>query len=401
MKKLLSLLLLAAGMLQASLFTEPQYTDDSKVLQRLDIDASFLEDPAFRQLKNDMNSRKRNHFLSMLKRGQNYIPTLQRMIDESGIPDVFLYMAMAESHFDAHALSRARAVGLWQFIPQTAKLYGLKIDRYIDERKDPIRSTEAAIKYLKALHRRFGKWYLAAFAYNCGEGRVLRAIKKAGSDELNVLMDEKKGYLPKESRNYLRKIVSLALVANNAELCFTPSELKLLKNPDGKRLVRVKVSGGETLEHIASQIGMRTEDLKTLNPQFNYGFTPPVDGAYINIPADRVKSFKTAYKPGKQKNMFLIHLVKKGENLSRIAHRYGISYKMIITFNQMKKPVIYPKQELIIPIPRGSLHHYKVKKGDSIYKIARQFGVNVATIKARNDLKDNIIHIGDKLVIPN
>ena len=163
----------------------------------------------------------------------------------------------------------------------------------------------------------------------------------------------------------------------------------------------MKVSGGETLEHIASQIGMSGSDLKLLNPQFNYSFTPPEDGAHINIPYGRLTRFKEVYRPGRQKNMFLVHTVKKGENLSKIAHRYGISYKMILSFNRMKRAVIYTKQELIIPVPKGSLHHYRVKKGDSIYKIARRFGIKVATLKARNDLKGNIIHIGDRLVIPN
>jgi len=400
-KKILSLLLLTIGLLHASLFTEPRYNDDTKVLQSLDIEASFLRDPVFRELKNDMNSRKRNHFLRMLKRGQSYIPTLRKMIAESGIPQVFLYMAMAESNFNAHAKSSAKAVGLWQFMPKTATRYGLKIDRYVDERKDPVRSTEAAIKYLKHLHGMFDKWYLAALAYNCGEGRVLRAIKKAGSDDLHVLLDEKRKYLPRESRNYIRKIVSMALVANNAQLCFTQSELALFNPSDSERLIRVKVSGGETVEHIAKQIGMTTKDLKVLNPQFNYGFTPPVKGAFINIPYSRLARFKSDYKPGKQKNMYLVHTVKSGENLSKIAYRYGISYKMIVSFNKVRKGIIYPKQELIIPIPRGSIHHYRVKPGDSIYKIARKFGVKVATIKQRNDLKSNIIHVGDKLVIPN
>ena len=392
---------LTAGFVQASLFTEPEYVDDVKVLETLDIPASFLRDPLFRELKNSLTTVKRTQYLRMLKRGQSYIPTLRKKIAENGIPQVFLYMAMAESNFDAHAKSSAKAVGLWQFMPQTAKRYGLTIDRYLDERKDPVRSTEAAIRYLKRLHGMFGKWYLAALAYNCGEGRVLRAIKKAGTDDLRVLLDEKRRYLPKESRNYLRKIVSMALVANNAQLCFTPKELELFNPSDSERLVRVRVSGGETLEHIAPQIGMKAADLKILNPQFNYGFTPPRKGAYINIPYSRLERFRTHYKPGKQKKMYLVHTVKKGESLSKIAYRYGISYKMIVSFNKIRKGIIYPKQELIIPIPRGSIHHYKVKPGDSIYKIARRFGVKVATIKQRNDLKSNIIHVGDRLVIPN
>ncbi|WP_457596589.1 LysM peptidoglycan-binding domain-containing protein [Hydrogenimonas sp.] len=404
-RKALPLLLLALTaaptFVTASLTTDPVYVDDTKVLETLDIPPTFLRDPLFRELKINLTSVKRKEYLRMLERGRSYIPTLRKMIADSGIPQLFLYMAMAESHFDAHARSSAKAVGLWQFMPMTAKKYGLKIDRYLDERKDPVRSTEAAIRYLKHLHGMFGKWYLAALAYNCGEGRVQRAIAKAGSDDLHVLLDEKRRYLPKESRNYIRKIVSMALVANNAQLCFTPKELKLFNPSDSERLVRVRVNGGETLEHIARQIGMEAKALKKLNPQFNYGFTPPIDGAWVNIPLSRLERFKRDYRPGKQKRMYLVHTVKKGETLSSIAYRYGIDYKMIASFNKIKKGRIYPRQELIIPIPKGSIHHYRVKPGDSIYKIARLFGVKVATIKRRNGLKSDIIHVGDRLVIPN
>lgn len=400
-KYLLFLFLMAGTLLHASLFVEPQYGDDIKVLQTLDIDPSFLSDPIFMQLKNDLSTVKRGHYMRMLERGASYIPTLRKMIHDSSIPPVFLYMAMAESHFDARALSHAKASGLWQFMPKTAERYGLKIDRYIDERRDPVRSTEAAIAYLKRLHKLFGKWYLAALAYNCGEGRVMRAIKRAGSDSLHVLLDEKKRYLPKESRHYLRKILSMALVSNDAGMIFSDISAYSFNRSEGNSLVRVTVSGGETLEHIARTIDMKSEELYRLNPQFNYGFTPPRKSVEINIPYSKLALFKESYKPGKQKNMFLVHKVKKGESLSKIAYRYGINYKMIISFNKMKRPVIFPKQELIIPVPRGSIRHYRVKKGDSIYKIAKLFGIKVATLKARNDLKSNIIHIGDKIVIPN
>jgi membrane-bound lytic murein transglycosylase D len=405
LKRPIAIFIMTAAMfhsaLFASLFMAPQYSDDVKVLQTLDIEPTFLSDPVFQQIKNDLTTKKRNAYFRMLKRGAVYIPTLKKKIHDNDIPPIFLYMAMAESHFDAHALSHVKASGLWQFMPKTAEIYGLKVGRYIDERRDPIKSTEAAIAYLKRLHKLLGKWYLAALAYNSGEGRVLRAIKKAGSDELHVLLDEKKRYLPRESRNYIRKIVSMALVANDGDLCFSGDATHMFNSTEGNTLVRVKVSGGETLEHIAKQIGLPVKTMKRLNPQFNYGFTPPDKCAYVNIPYSRLATFKAAYRPGKQKHMFLVHRVKKGENLSRIAHRYGISYKMILSFNKMKKPVIFPKQELIIPIPRGSLHRYKVKKGDSIFKIARLFGVKVATIKERNELKGDIIHVGDKLVIPN
>ena len=190
-------------------------------------------------------------------------------------------------------------------------------------------------------------------------------------------------------------------MANDASTLFADVGSYAFNRSEGNSLVRVEVGGGETLEHIASTIGMKSEELQRLNPQFNYGFTPPSKSAMINIPYSRLTTFKESYKPGSQKNMFLVHRVKKGESLSKIAYRYGINYKMILSFNKMRKPVIYPKQELIIPVPRGSIRHYRVKKGDSIYKIARLFGIKVATLKARNDLKSNTIHIGDKIVIPN
>jgi len=367
----------------------------------LDINPSFLRDPLFIQLKNGLATTKKRHYLQMLERGSLYIPTLRKMIHDNNIPQVFLYMAMAESNFKTNAYSRAKASGLWQFMPKTAKIYGLKIDEYIDERRDPVRSTEAAIAYLKKLHKLFGKWYLAALAYNSGEGRVLRAIKRAGSDELQVLLDEKKRYLPKESRNYIRKIVSLALIANDPDMFTTKSHTHMFNRGEGKTLVRVKVSGGETLEHIASQIGMSVSDMKKLNPQFNYGFTPPQKGAYINIPYEKLAYFKQFYKPGKQNKMFFVHTVKKGDTLGAIARKYGISYKMIQRFNKMRNAVIYPKQTLVIPVPRRESIHYRVKKGDSIYKIARLFNVKVERIKERNGLKSNVIHVGDKLVIPN
>ncbi|RUM45689.1 MAG: lytic transglycosylase [Hydrogenimonas sp.] len=401
MRKILFLFVGLTGLLHASLFMEPQYSDDIKVLQTLDIESSFLRDPIFVKLKNSLSTKRRNFFLSMLNRGALYIPTLRKMIHDNNIPQVFLYMAMAESHFNTSAISNAKACGLWQFMPDTARRYGLKIDRYIDERRDPIRSTEAAITYLKRLYALFGKWYLAALAYNTGEGRVLEAIKKAGSDELHVLLDEDKKYLPRENRNYIRKIVSLALVANNTDVYFFGGEPHMFNRTEGRSLVRVKVSGGETLEHIARQIGMTAKELKRLNPQFKYWFTPPEKSVSINIPYNKLTRFKEAYHPGEQKKMFLVHTVKPGENLRYIAKRYGISYKIILGFNRIKKSIIYPNQKLIIPVPRGSIQHYKVRRGDSLEKIAKRFGIQVATLKARNGLEKSRLKIGEHLVIPN
>jgi LysM repeat protein len=196
------------------------------------------------------------------------------------------------------------------------------------------------------------------------------------------------------------------MVANNAQLCFTPRELEIFNATHADRLVRVKVNPGESLVHIAKQIGMDEKGLLALNPQFNYRFTPPDRPAYINIPARRVAQFRRDYKPGKQRNMFLVHKVKRGETLYAIARRYGIGYRVIASFNKIKQGRIYPRQELVVPVPKkmGAAvyeREHKVRPGETLYAIARRFGVKVAAIKRRNGLRSNIIHVGDKLVIPN
>ena len=178
------------------------------------------------------------------------------MIADAGIPDVFLYLAMAESNFSATAYSSAKAVGLWQFMPYTGKKFGLRIDDYVDERRDPIKSTRAAIEYLQSLHSEFGKWYLAAMAYNCGEGRVRRAIREAGSDDLRILLDANKKYVPRETRDYIRKIVAMAYLSNNPEFILENESDHLLNQGSSQTYTPVDVPGGTTLADVAkSKIG--------------------------------------------------------------------------------------------------------------------------------------------------
>ncbi|MDR3346013.1 MAG: lytic transglycosylase domain-containing protein, partial [Campylobacteraceae bacterium] len=200
MKKVILSLTLCFNLSFAYFVIEDDYMHQVEVLKNLDIDTTFLQDRMFTSMKEDISLYRQKQFLKMLENGAKFIPMLRDMIHEAAIPDAFLYMAMAESGFSVKAYSKAKASGLWQFMAATAKKYNLVIDDYVDERRDPIKSTQAAIKYLNFLHASFGKWYLAAMAYNCGEGRVSRAIEKAGTDDLYVLLDEKAKYLPSETR---------------------------------------------------------------------------------------------------------------------------------------------------------------------------------------------------------
>jgi len=195
------LTLLFPFLLFANLTYESNHNKELKLLESFDIEPSFINDSIMNKMRNKKSSTQKNkHFFKAMDNAYIFIPAIKNVLNQHDIPQEFLYLAMAESNFKTKAYSNKRASGLWQFMPRTGKMYRLKIDQYVDERRDLIKSTKAASRYLSYLHTKFGKWYLAAIAYNCGEGRLSKAIKKAGTDKLSVLLDPKKKYIPRESR---------------------------------------------------------------------------------------------------------------------------------------------------------------------------------------------------------
>jgi len=379
----------------------------TEILNTLDIDRSFINSNLYRSYENPYKDIGTSNFFNAMDRGFSFVPIVKQKIQQAGIPDAFLYMAMAESGFSLKAYSHARASGLWQFMPYTAKRFGLRIDEYVDERRDPVKSTDAAIKYLKYLHNIFDKWYLAALAYNAGEGRVLRAIKAAGSDKLEVLIDEEKKYLPKETRNYIKKIVQLVLIAQNKELMLTGNFDYLLNRGEAYSLAQVSVPGGESLERISKVIRVNIDDLKLFNPHLRHGLTPPYTKTYsIYIPYMNLADFKAYYNSSDIKSFFVMHKVKSGDTIGAIANRYGVSANLVMQFNKIKSHIIHPNQELIIPVAKENYERlnptvYKVKSGDTLGAIAQRFNLTLAKLKQINNKNDNTVYIGEQIVVSN
>ncbi|MRI58854.1 MAG: lytic transglycosylase, partial [Epsilonproteobacteria bacterium] len=316
------------------------------------------------------------------------------------VPDVFLFLAMAESNFISHAKSGKQAVGIWQFLAPTARKYGLRVDEYVDERKDPYKATNAAIKYLKRLHKMFGKWYLAALAYNAGEGTLQRAIKRAGTDDVMVLLDPKKKYLPKESRKYLAKIVMLALISNDKRYRVSSELAYILTRGEEYDILPVKVKGAELLDYVAERIKLRSSFLRQLNPHIKRGFTPPDVKRYtIYIPKLKYKEFVANYKPSNSYRNFVVYKVKKGDSLYAIAKKFRLRVSSIKKFNHLRSNLLRPGQKLILPVAKKRKRIYKVRPGDTIIKIAKRFGVDPKKLKAWNDKKSNFIKAGEELVI--
>ncbi len=383
-------------------------TKEVELLDAFDIEASFLLDPVVNKLRNSKKAIYKNkHFFRAMDEAFIYIPTIKNILAAYEIPPEFLYLAMAESNFSNRAYSRRKASGLWQFMPRTAKSYGLKIDDYVDERRDPIKSTKAAAKYLSHLHKRFGKWYLAAIAYNCGGGRLSKGIKRAKTDDLNVLLNSKKAYIPRESRRYIRKIIALALLGNDDRFLLNSEYGHLLNRANAYSMSTITLTSGESLKRVAKIIDIPLKTLKKLNRHLRYDFVPPYKEGYeVYIPYVKLAEFKQHYKEGDIKNIYKIHVVRSGDNLSYIGEKYRVPYRIIMDFNNLKHSRLKLKQKLIIPIttkvkPRKIDHryYYKVKKGDTLESISRAHKVTIKTIKYHNRMRGSLIKIGEKLRI--
>jgi membrane-bound lytic murein transglycosylase D len=374
------------------------------LLKSFDIEPSFLYDPIMNNMRNKNNSvYKNNHFFKAMEEAYLFIPSIKQILVDNDIPLEFLYLVMAESNFSNKAYSKKRASGLWQFMPATGKLYGLTIDEYVDERRDPVKSTEAAAKFLTDLHKRFGKWYLAAIAYNCGGGRLNSAIKQAGTDDLAVLLDEKKKYLPKESRYYIRKIVALALVGYDEEYMLESEYEYLLNRASAYSISKVNLAPGESLRRVSKLAGIPLSELQKLNRHLKYDFVPPYKGGYdIYIPYIKLADFKQKYTPDSVQNIYKIHVVANGDNLYNIGRKYNVSYKVIMDFNRMKSSKLSLKQRLVIPIEQNTQKlktdfYYMVRKGDTLESIAKTHRISVQNIKLQNRLTSSVIKIGDRL----
>lgn len=402
------LLLLLPLLLSANLTYQFNHNKELGILESFDIDSSFLYDPLMNKMRTQNSSKYKNkHFFKAMNEAYLFIPAIKNILAEYNVPAEFLFLAMAESNFSTKAYSKKRASGLWQFMPATGKHYGLKIDEYVDERRDLVKSTRAAAKYLSSLHKRFGKWYLAAIAYNCGGGRLNSAIKKAGSNDLKVLLNSKKRYIPKESRFYIRKIVALALLGNDEQFLLHSEYEHLLNRANAYSISTVTLSSGASLKRVSKLIGLPLKELKKLNRHLKYDFVPPYSKGYdIYIPYIKLSEFRQKYYEEPMKNIYKIHVVTRGDNLSYIGKKYGVSYRVIMDFNKLKNSRLRLKQKLIIPIENrlnskkiSSRFYYMVKKGDTLDSISKAYKVSVTNLKLQNHLKSSLIKIGDRLRI--
>ncbi len=355
---------------------------------------------------------ERTFFIESLKRSGRYRDRIVSALKEAGLPEELSWLPLIESGFKTHALSRSRALGLWQFIPSTGYKFGLQRDKFIDERMDPAKATRAAIDYLKELHSMFGDWSTVLAAYNCGEGRVLRVIRSQNINYLDNFWDlyEK---LPRETARYVPRFLATLHVLNNLE---TYGMDQIIVDPP-LEFESVFVNKQVSLKNIAKAIGVKEKELKDLNPELRYKILPG-DSYSLRIPSGNAKLLLSQIddmpvsRPPQR--AYVYHRVRQGETLSVIARKYRTSVGRIMRANKMSRSNYivagkrlkipqrgYKKQPVkVIPKPRnGQALNHIVRKGDSLYIIAKQYGTTTKIIQELNNLKTTTLHIGQVLTI--
>jgi membrane-bound lytic murein transglycosylase D len=363
------------------------------------------------EIKHFTRGEKR-YFLAAYKRSGRYRPYIVQKLREAGLPEELSWLPLIESGFKVKALSRARALGLWQFIPSTGYKFGLKRTQYVDERIDPEKATDAAIAYLKELHGIFGDWSTVLAAYNCGEGRVLRVIRTQNVNYLDNFWDLYQR-LPSETARYVpRFFATLHIIKNPQKYGFDD----LTADP-ALAFDTLEINRQVHLKDIAKTVGVDPSDLEALNPELRYHLLPP-EPYELRLPKGTTETISAALDSlplgHLPQRAFVYHRVRSGQTLSTIARHYRTSIHSIMRANNMRRTMIRVGQRLKIPqrgytttaqassnppAPPASGKHY-VRKGDSLWIIARRYGTTVQAIKSLNHLRSNYLVIGQILKIP-
>jgi membrane-bound lytic murein transglycosylase D len=363
----------------------------------------------------------RETFARWLKRAEAHLPHVRDSLVKSGLPQDLAMLPFAESGYNCYAYSWAGAGGMWQFMPYTGRKYGLTVDWWMDERRDPRLSTEAAAKYLAFLNDMFGDWYLALAAYNAGEGKISRALELTNADDFLDLVSQngklgRRMRLKPETQNYVPKFIAITKIFQNLEaLGFEP-----VKWDAAPRLETVRVPGGTDLLALAKAGGMNWEDFHQLNPAFRRQVSPPDRQVAVSIPMNK-KAPMLAYleNPSALPHAgFIAHQVQKGDSLRSLSKRYRVPQEVICQINGQGAQAMRPGQCIMIPasstgeaMPEGlrrtrsiaaSRANYVVGKNDNVWSLSKKYKVSVKTLLTANGLSNSkSIKPGMRISIPD
>lgn len=426
------------------------YFPDSVYRQRLESLPRVIPLPYNKVVRDCIDlyaDRRRNLVRYMLGMADFYFPIIEQVLDEHNLPIELKYLAVVESALNPVALSRVGACGLWQFMLPTGKIYGLKINSLVDERRDPVKATQAACRYFKDMYAIYGDWNLVLASYNCGPGNVNKAIRRSGgkTDFWEIFP-----YLPKETRSYVPLFIAANYIMNyycDHNICPLQTSLPLATDT-------VMITKALHLEQVSDVLQIDIEQLRALNPQYKRDIIPGnAEPSVLKLPVNQTYAFidqeDTVYthraedllanclvydpsgdeKGNTSRREKITHRVAAGENIYKIADRYGVTPKEVRQWNGLRSNRLANGRRLTLYVDNGGVVFasatksgkklktvssseiiekqsngyvsYRVKSGDSLYTISKKYpGVTVTVIKKANGLADANIRPGQVLKIP-
>ena len=376
-----------------------------------------------------LTGRGKRVFRKWLARSRRYIEVLKPVLREHGLPEDTVYLAMIESGFSPYAYSWARAAGVWQFIKPTGKTYGLRCDFWLDERRDVLKSTEAAARFLNDLYDRFGDWRLAWAAYNAGPGTITRAVGASESVDFWDLRETRK--LRRETKHYVPKLIAAAMISKSPEK-YGFGDVVF---QESFRFDTVEVEGMVDFHVIARLAGVTYQQVKELNPAYRRGCTAPHTVNTIYLPKGRAAAFRQAYAktPPEERMVRKKHVVRKGETLAGIAHKYNTRVEAINADNGKLGKRLRAGQSITVPVlpepgmdridrssrrrrgrwvPRSIVDYkpdpnlagkyHRVRRGENPWTIAAKYGLPVEVLLKLNGISPGnvrYIKVGQRLLL--
>ncbi len=353
---------------------------------------------------------EQKYFLQALKRAGLYRPMILKKLQEAGLPDKLSWLPLVESRFKVKALSRARALGLWQFIPSTGYKFGLKRDKWIDERMDPEKATKAAIEYLTQLHKIFGDWTTALAAYNCGEGKVLRVIRKQHLNYLDNFWDLYER-LPTETARYVPRFLAAIHITEN------PDKYNIALDDVSPPLQyeEISVTKQIQLKTLAEKLGIKEKELTGLNPELRYQITPNYEYSLkipLSMGTKALNCIASIPEWSPPKSDYVTVRIKKGETLSHLAAKYKTSVASIMRANNITRanriragkkiriPLKQSQTNLSTASPSVRFKIYNVIKGDCPFAIAKNYNMRLTEFLSLNGLnKESLLYPGQRVLV--
>ena len=375
---------------------------ESEILFELDIkDTQLIEDYFI------YYSKKHHHvFQDWLKRAEQYLPYIRKVFTEKGLPQDLVFLPFAESGFNPLAYSPAGAAGMWQFMPATGRMFGLKFNWWVDERRDPYKSTRAAAEYLKQLYERFGDWYLVLAAYNAGGGNVSKAMRRSGTKDYFDLASSR--HLPNETCRYVPKFLAvLKIVRNLDDLGFEPLSWSAPEKPS-----TLRVAPGTDLRALAAAVGMNWSQFQARNPFVRRTAAPPDGDLQIYLPGQKLAAAKRFLASSQSVARKGVHRyrIRGGDSWWQLSRRFNVPVNALKQFNQASSNILRPGQWVLIPGKntgghsgenKGSGGVYAVRSGDTLWGIARSFGVSLSALHRTNPgLSAKQLSVGQRIRLP-